>query len=254
MSKSREQFPEPNQWLLHLAASTGMFDQSDVIVTDFELEDKFIRFAKGETTSEDDEALIQAIDENPRLLGHLRRHLAFTQQFQTSGELAVETVNRLRESLQRDLPRVHESFDFSILFDIPEGEDEIEQLRYDLTPAQPLEVAGTMRGDEESAKILSHRQELSQCRLKVTVEVEGEQRFSMTIEFEFVAPAMRSQLSVQVHQQSTEFEVGTVRLECERGQNRLTFDDLSPGDYLVEICSSKQPFDQFKMRIQRSDP
>jgi hypothetical protein len=101
-------------------------------------------------------------------------------------------------------------------------------------------------GNEARATITHHRN-VEHFRLQVTVAVEGDDRFFLQISFEPLDPLVEpDKCHVQLFKTTDSSSVSVVDIR----QRKVEFEDLTLGDYRIEVTSEGRMVDYFRMKLE----
>jgi len=188
----------------------------------------------------DEAELAQLIEEEPELLAHIDRHLkaiAATNSLGPIDDAFIETQQN--KILEFGTPQV--------VFDVLLKEDYLEYGRR--RPSRIVRSLEVVRSANEPQRILQHQQRLKSFGLKITIELQADQLFALTLEFEFVDPRFsRGEITVVLINTS-----GPGETEKTLGDKVATFPKLSAGSYVVKVRVDQNDIDAFRIEVKADD-
>lgn len=201
-------------------------------------------FVDGDLDEEELQEFRALVKANPWILTYLERWPQSSEE-----ELAAqeEKVSRMGEILrQRSLefiPRVEESFDFSILFDAVQEEMDIVFHR----GGERIEHFEMAHGDSERTAI-SHTRSTKHFNLKITIAHTGGGAFDMSIEVQPLDLTIElEQCAARISRIDSGETVGSEGLTLT--ERVVSFSDLAEGAYKIELLYRDKSLEYFTMNL-----
>ena len=232
-------------WMIELGSISGDLPVGVTSDLSMDLHEKLSNYAAGFSDQQLEDEVEDAISNNPMVLANLVEQFRVAAILNESDDIPESVISNLRSKLSAGMPSVNEEFDFSILF-YPDTKTTQEHIEYAVAPEEVLGTAGVLRENEPTIS-LNHRQRGEHFRLKVSIEIEYKESFTITLEFEFISPKQDNEVSVMLKNIDTNDENAETGLLDEK--RIVRFNSIRPGKYVVELCSKNQKFDQFMFKL-----
>ena len=202
------------------------------------------RFIDGDLDEEELQEFQGLVASNPWLLTYLERWPQSTEEDLVAQD---EKVSRMGEKMRQRcldfIPRVEESFDFSILFDAVQEEMDIIFHR----GGERIEHFEMAHGDNERTAI-SHTRSTKHFNLKITIAHTGGAAFDMSIEVQPIDLTIELEhCAARISRIDSGETVGSEGLTLT--ERVVSFSDLAEGAYKIELLYRDKSLEYFTMNL-----
>lgn len=251
--------PNPEELLVRLANSLGVIQ----VPLPKNIPDSVIalceRFIEGDLDEDELSRFYQFVGNQPWVVTLLRNFEEVNPGWrEAQAEWEENSARRLQERLSSAIPRVDESWDFSILFESSSKSMQIDfneqSSDYSLIASSQFEMAHSQ--DEETSII--HTRKTNSFKLTISISYSTSMSFHMVIELQSLDASIdpkKCSVRLSTYPRTTgSSDQGTsIAVATPDAQSKVDFDDLIEGGYKIELICPSGLIEQFTMNIRHKD-